>query len=104
MEAETKFRTLVEKSLVGVYIMQNGRYKYLNPAIGDILGYPLDEILDKMPIEKLIYPEDWKHVKKNIEARLSNKIDSIRYELRLQKKNGEIIWVEAFGSRIPYQG
>src|SRR5690606_15587625 len=38
MEAEAKFRTLVEKSLVGVYILQDDLFKYVNPAFTEITG------------------------------------------------------------------
>ncbi len=104
VEAETKFRTLIEKSLVGVYIVQENTYKYVNEAFCKMVGYGSDEILEKMPIHELIHPEDRELVAGNIKKRLEKKIDSIRYEFRGVRKNGEEYWVEAFGSRIPFEG
>jgi PAS domain-containing protein len=48
-ESEQKFRNLVEESLVGVYIIQDNRFKYCNPRILDIFGYTEKEILE-MPV------------------------------------------------------
>ena len=37
-ESELKFKNLVEKSLVGVYIIQNNKFVYVNPRFADDLG------------------------------------------------------------------
>ncbi|UII31225.1 PAS domain S-box protein [Fulvivirga ulvae] len=104
MEAETRFRTLVEKSLVGVYILKEGKYNYVNPAFADIFQYEPNEIVNELPIEALIYPEDHNLLYKNIDSRFNRKADSIRYEIRGVKSNNEVVWTEIFGSLIPYQG
>ena len=38
-ESEEKFRSLVEESLVGVFILQNNQFKYVNPRFERIFGY-----------------------------------------------------------------
>ena len=38
-ESEKKFRELAEKSVVGIYLMQNGVFKYVNSRFAEILGY-----------------------------------------------------------------
>lgn len=104
IEAETKFRTLVEKSGVGVYILKDGKHDYVNPAFAKLLGYSREEIMNAESTTTFIHPDDKELVKNNIAARLNNEVESIQYELRGIKKNGETIWSEVFGSRIPYQG
>ncbi|MTI39884.1 PAS domain S-box protein [Fulvivirga lutimaris] len=104
IEAETKFRTLVEKSGVGVYILKDGKHDYVNPAFASLLGYTQDEIINADNITSFVHPDDKELVVKNVNARLNNEVESIQYELRGIKKNGETIWTEVFGSRIPYQG
>lgn len=104
IEAETRFRTLVEKSLVGVYILKDGKYNYVNPAFADIFKYTAEEIVNEFPIEGLIHPDDHELLLKHIDARLNKKVDSIRYEIRGVKSNGDVVWTEVFGSLIPYQG
>ena len=39
-EAEAKFRTISERSLVGIYIIQDGKFAYVNPKFAEIFGYP----------------------------------------------------------------
>lgn len=104
MEAEAKFRTLVEKSLVGVYILQDDLFKYVNPAFTEITGYTDEDVLGRLRVMDLIHPEFREVVDNNIQLRLTQRIDSMRYELRGITKNGKSIWVEAFGSQIVYEG
>src|SRR4030095_3290165 len=40
-----ELRCLVEQSVAGVYLIQDGRYRYVNPKIAEILGYTQEELL-----------------------------------------------------------
>lgn len=102
-ESENKFRVLSEKAMVGVYLIQDEIFKYLNPKFYELFGYSEDEILLKA-IKDFIVPEDWPMVKEYFRKRISGEIDSLCYELRIVKKNGDIAFVEAHGSRILYEG
>ena len=103
-ESEEKFRSLVEHSLVGVYLIQDGVFKYVNPKLAEIFGYLQDELIDKRGPQDLTYPEDWPIVKKNLRRRLEGEIRSINYSFRGRKKTGEPFDVDVFGSRTIYQG
>src|SRR5262249_55458993 len=37
--SESEYRHLVEQSPVGTYVIQDGRYRYVNPRLAEILGY-----------------------------------------------------------------
>ena len=44
-ESEEKFRTLVEKSPLGIaLIADDGHYKYINPQFSTIFGYTIEDI------------------------------------------------------------
>jgi hypothetical protein len=103
-ESEFKFRSLAEKSLVGVYLIQKGVFKYANPKLAEIFGYSVDELINKKGPGDLTLPEDWPVVRKNLQKRISGKVESLRYEFRGVKKNGEIINLEVYGSRTMYRG
>jgi PAS domain S-box-containing protein len=103
IESELKFRNLVERSVVGVYIIQDGKFVYVNPMLSEESGYSQDELLS-MPLEQLIHGSDWQVVQDNLETRLKGEIATTRYEVRAIRKNGEIIWIELFGSSTIYQG
>ncbi|UKJ08710.1 PAS domain-containing sensor histidine kinase [Solitalea lacus] len=103
-EAEAKFRGLVETSIVGVYIIQDGKFRYVNPRFAEIFGYEQDELIDSYPVEVVVAEEDRKIVLNNISDRLKGEKVSIHYEARGRKKDGQIIHVEIFGSRTLCEG
>jgi two-component system, sporulation sensor kinase E len=39
LESETKFRDLAEKTMVGFYITQDGKFQYVNRRFAQIFGY-----------------------------------------------------------------
>nr|MDA8132530.1 PAS domain S-box protein [Elusimicrobiota bacterium] len=100
---ENKFKTLTEKSMVGVYLIQDGRFRYVNPVLSKLLGYTQDELLALSP-EDVIVPEDWPLVRENLRRRIDGEIASLSYAFRGRKKSGEILHVEVFGTRIEYLG
>lgn len=103
-EAELKFRTLVENSLAGVYIFQEGQFKYVNPKFSQIFGYHQNEMIDRLPIEAIIFSEDQSTVLDTHQNLLSATQDSIRYELRGIRKDGTLISIEVFDSKTYYMG
>ncbi len=99
-ESEEKFRKLVEKSLVGVYIIQDGVFRYVNPRLARIFGYSVEEILNKkMGPSDFTHPDDMEVVNRNVASRLSGKIDSIAYSFEGIKKDGTPLFLEVFGTR-----
>lgn len=103
-ESEEKFRNLVERSLVGVYIIQHGRFPYVNPRLAEVFGYERQEIIDGISVMDLVASEDREVVAENIRKRVEGEADVIRYAFRGQKKDGERIDVEVMGSRMEYRG
>lgn len=103
-EAELKFRNLVEKSLVGVYIMQKGKFQYTNPVFAEIFGYAPGEMIDSLPVEAIVHEDDRQVLFENIRKRMEGEIDSINYEIRGLKKDGQTIRIQVFGSRTIYNG
>jgi PAS domain S-box-containing protein len=103
-ESEGKFRDLTEKSLVGVYLIQDDVFKYVNPRFTEIHGYKAEEIVNVISPESLVLPEDWPAVKKNLQDRTMGKVASVHHQFREFTKSGRIINVEVYGSRTFYQG
>jgi len=103
-ESEEKYRSLVEDSLVGVYIIQDDKFTFVNPRFTEIFGYKLNQIVDTLHVGDLVFPEDRGKVLENIRKRFSGEIKSLRYGFRGLKKNGETIEVEVFGSKSTFRG
>ncbi|MGM0865211.1 MAG: PAS domain S-box protein [Bacillota bacterium] len=102
-EAETKFRTIVEENLVGVSIIQDNKFIYVNPRFAEIFGYTEKELLKRDVID-LVITEDRSLVRKNIHKRIKGEIKNSRYMVRGLKKDNHIIDVEVFGSQMIYNG
>jgi len=107
-ESESKYRTLVEKSLQGILIARGipPRILYANSALADILGYSVKELQTLVPeeIKNLIHPEDQEIFFGRYQERLQGKSVPSRYEIRAVRKDGSLLWVELLSSRIIYQG
>ncbi len=104
LESETKFKTLTEKSTVGVYLIQDGLFKYVNPAMSSIFGYTPEELINKLGPEDLVLADDQPTVDENLRKRLDGEARTINYGFRGTKKTGEVIYAEVFGTRIEYLG
>lgn len=101
-ESEQKFKSLSEKSLAGVYVIQDSTFKYVNSKFARIFGYEVDEMIDKVTVENVVFPEDWPVVNYNIRKRLSGELESLHYEFRIITKNKEVKNVEVYSSRTIY--
>lgn len=103
-ESEHKFRDLVEKAIVGVYLIQDGVFKYVNAYLAEGLGYAIDELVDRMNPEEVIVAEDLPLVRENIRKRFSGEERSLHYGLRVRTKDRVIKNVEVYSSSTIYRG
>ena len=106
--SESKYRTLVEKSLQGIMIAQNTplRIVFANETMGKMLGYKPEEFTSLSPSEvaALVHHEDRKTFFNRFMRRLEGKEAESSYEFRAVRKDGSLIWMEAFASAIEYYG
>jgi len=99
-----QFRTLVEQSLVGIYLVQDGTLLYVNPKMAEIFGYTQDEILALPSVLDLIVEADRALVADTIRKRLQGEVESVHHTVRGQRQDGTLIDVEARGVRTEYDG
>ncbi|MBI4849954.1 MAG: PAS domain S-box protein [Nitrospirae bacterium] len=104
LESENKFRALAEKSLAGIYLIQDGIFRYVNPELAKLFGYTADELIDRKGPADVVFPEDWPLVKENLQKRMSGEAGSIHYSFRVVRKDNEIIDVSVYGSGTMYNG
>lgn len=102
-ESEARFRALTEKSLVGIAMLQEGGYQYVNPAFARIFGYTPEELIDRSPA-MLFHPDDWPRVRENLRKRYVGEKREAHYEARIVTKEGQIRFAEVMGSRFMYRG
>lgn len=94
-QSEARFRAIVEHSQVGVYVMRDDRYTYVNRAFAKIVGYPENELLGMAFVDLLA--EDAKEgVDERHRRRLAGDTQQdLAYETRLRRKDGTIIDIMA---------
>jgi PAS domain S-box-containing protein len=104
--AEEAYRSLVDHSLQGLAIFQDGKVVFANQAMAEIIGYDLNEILAMPPerVHDFVHPEDREMVWQRHRQRLAGEPVPERYELRCIRKNGTVCWLEIHASRIDYRG
>jgi diguanylate cyclase (GGDEF)-like protein/PAS domain S-box-containing protein len=103
-ESESKFRGLSEQSLVGIYVIQDGIFAYVNPCLAQIFGYERNELEGKLGPQQLTHPDDWQMVDENLTSRLVGDSSAINYSIRGIRKDGEMIHLELLGSASIYKG
>ncbi|MCK7508974.1 MAG: PAS domain S-box protein [Desulfobacterales bacterium] len=107
-ESENKFRVLTEKSLVGVYIVQDWIFKYVNPRFAEIFGYSTLEMIGKMgPGDLEAAPGELEKIVDGLTKRPTGENGSRDgvdyYEVRGLTKSGDIVDVQVFGSMTTYE-
>ena len=100
------FRTMVERSIQGIVIIQDFRVAYSNPAFSKICGYSKRELLSLTParLEKVIHTDHRDLVWGRMRSRLQGQKVPPRYEFKGYRKDGAIRWLEMVANRIEYEG
>jgi PAS domain S-box-containing protein len=104
VEAEAKFRNLVEQSLIGVYIIQDGKFAYVNPQFAKIFGYSQTELINSFPLETVIHPNDREKVTENFRLRVEGEKGSLHYEAAGLTKDGMTVPIEVYCSGTLFEG
>lgn len=102
-DPEIPFRGLVEQSLVGLYIIQDGLFQYVNPRWAAMFGRMQQEMAER-PVADFITPEDRATVVGNLERRISGEVSSIFYHFKGMHKDGRTVDIEVQGTRFQYRG
>jgi len=103
-QSEEKYRALTENLLAGVYVIQDGKFIYANPAVQKTVGYTLDEI-EKLPDQFIvIHPDDRMFVLDQLRRRLEGEKLEEPYETRLVRKDGGERRCLISGIRVDYKG
>jgi PAS domain S-box-containing protein len=104
-ESELKFRSLVEHSLAGVYLIQDGLFRYVNPRFCEVFGYHSpEEIINKKGPLDLTRSSDWPVVEENPGRRHDGEVESINYVLKAVKASGEVFDIEVYGANTLFNG
>lgn len=101
---ETRYRAVVEQALAGIYVIQGGRFSYVNPRFAEIFGYTPEEVTDLWSITALVHPDDRDLVMENLRLRTEGDVSVLRYQFRGRRKDGSECDVEVQGRAVEWDG
>lgn len=101
-ESEERYRTYVEKSFGGVYVIQDGAFVFLNDRAASFVGYTPDELVGR-PSESIVHPDDRNFTRSRAKMMLKG-VDQRPYEFRVITKDGQTCWIMEMVSSIKYGG
>jgi PAS domain S-box-containing protein len=95
---EAQFQGLAEHALIGMAIVQDDRFLYVNPKYCEIFGYDRDELLEGMTPLDLVADSDRALAALNMEKRLTGTAQGVEYVFKGKRKDGSAIDVEIHGA------
>ncbi|MGP0044511.1 MAG: PAS domain S-box protein [Syntrophobacteraceae bacterium] len=104
LDSENELKWVADQALAGMYILQNGVFRYVNARFAQMFGYTVDECLNDMYFQNLVYAEDVATVEEQVRRRTSGEVESVHYTFRGLKKNGQIFHAEVYGATSVYKG
>ncbi|MBL8491711.1 MAG: PAS domain S-box protein, partial [Rhodocyclaceae bacterium] len=103
--SEARFRALVEQSIVGIYIAQDGVFRYVNPQFAVIGGYDSpDEIMDKVPVPDFVVPEERGFVMGRLTRIAAGTIQEDRVEFVGLRRDGSRVHMLVHGRAFLFEG
>ncbi|MNZ29298.1 Aerobic respiration control sensor protein ArcB [compost metagenome] len=103
-EREGLFRALVEQSLAGIYIIQQGRLCYINPCFAHLFGYDSPgALLGVGPLHALASPQDSERVAELV-LRCEQEGGDIHARFSALHHGSQALEVELYGRRVDYRG
>lgn len=103
-ESENKFRTLVEYSLDGTFILDPvGNIRFASTSAADMVGadHP-DEIIENKNVIEFVAPESVDDVIKDFET-VANGTDGYIAQYKIITLKGKTRWLESIGKKILFQ-
>jgi len=101
-QSEELYATMANSSQVGIYIVQDGKFVFVNPQFQEDTGFSADELLGTDSLQ-IVHPDDRETVRENAAKMLKGELDS-PYEYRAINRSGRTRVVVERVASIRYGG
>jgi len=102
-ESEARFRNLVERTPVGIAIVDREKVLYGNPRAAEIMGYAQADF-QGLSFKDWIKDSDWPRVEGEVEQLISGEISTARAEFTVRRRDGAEVMIGAQRIRIVHEG
>lgn len=103
--SEAKFRGIVEQSLTGIFILQQGRFCYANPGLANIFGFSSpSQMIDSVQVTDLLTPEDSSRLLELEYTSLPEAEDQLQLTCPGRRQNATGVEIEMHCRRIDFGG
>ncbi len=107
-ESEVKYRTVVENSLAGFYIVQDGFFRFVNARFCVVTGYAREEIIDRMKPDDVVQPDGIRAIEDSMDKTASDRMGSLEVKMIRKDRSALIVKVlvasTIYGGRPAYFG
>ncbi|MFZ4523715.1 MAG: PAS domain S-box protein [Bacteroidales bacterium] len=100
-KSEQKYRMLIENARDGIIITQDGKFKFVNKALCEILEYSEDELLES-DFLTVVAEDDRERLKQYHIQRMSGSRHNMVYEAKGIAKSGKILHLEINTTYLDY--
>ncbi|MGO9137270.1 MAG: PAS domain S-box protein [Syntrophales bacterium] len=101
-ESNKMYKTLTESSLAAVFIVQDGKFRFINTSAVAYMGYTAEELIGQKS-DVIIHPDDREMVKKMATEMLSG-VRKEAFEYRIVTKQNQVAWILQIVTPIEYEG
>ena len=97
-DAKAMYRALVEtQSVVGIFLVDEGKILYHNPRADEIFGYQPGELVGQ-PMKMYVVDEDWPATERAVRGVFSGEIPTLKVDFRGRRKDGGEVLISAHGT------
>lgn len=103
-QTEAMFRGLAENSVVGAYIVQNRKFRFVNPKMAEMFGFSQAEMVTSIDVFDIATPAARELLDDYIGRHMHGEPGEVKYECQVRRKDGSLFEAEVFGSSMEIDG
>jgi len=89
---EKRYQLIIEQAPIGIVTCHlDERFRTVNKAFCDMLGYSAEELLQGKELKDVTFPQDYESAQKHFEEHLEKNLQTIRLEKRFVRKDARMI-------------
>jgi PAS domain S-box-containing protein len=102
-ESEAKFRGIIEYANIGIAIVQDARFRFVNQHYASMMGYSVEELLGT-EFMRYCTPDERERIVSFYTRRARGELVPPRYETAMVHKSGRHVYADVSAGIIPYGG